>query len=210
MTDAATGEWGDSKRMDPPLDRDRPARQSHRVRGQMMTRRFSRLFKLLGIGTAALMLIGAWSPEIGAIAPDFQMTLVDGTRVSSADLRGKVVVINFWATWCGPCREELPMLDAYYQAQQKAGLRIFTVTIDKSVPSPELEKLLATMNITAVGKIHGPYGIMGQVPTNYIIDRSGHLRYAEAGAFDLDTLNENIIPLLKEPARPDAPGAPTT
>jgi len=175
-----------------------------------MTRRFSRLFKALGVGAAALMLVGAKAPKVGEMAPDFQMTLVDGTKVSMADLRGKVVVLNFWATWCVPCRQELPTLDAYYQAQQKAGLRVFAVTTEDSVPLYELKKLFAVMHIPAVRRIKGPYDTLTGVPTNYIIDRSGHVRYAKAGAFDLDALNATLIPLLKEPAPPEAPATPAS
>ncbi|MEO9130749.1 MAG: TlpA disulfide reductase family protein [Sphingomonas sp.] len=156
------------------------------------------------------MLIGAKAPKVGDMAPDFQMTLIDGTKVSMADLRGKVVVLNFWATWCVPCREELPTLDAYYQAQQKAGLRVFAVTTEDSVPLSQLKKLFAVMHIPAVRKLRGPYAILTGVPTNYIIDRSGHVRYAHAGAFELDELNEILVPLLKEPAPPELPATPAT
>lgn len=175
-----------------------------------MTYRFSRLFKALGIGVAATMLIGAKPPKVGDMAPDFQMTLVDGTKVSMADLRGKVVVLNFWATWCVPCRKELPTLDGYYEAQKKAGLRVFAVTTEDSVPLFQLKKLFEVMHIPAVRKLRGPYEIMKGVPTNYVIDRSGHIRYARAGAFDLDALNETLVPLLKEPAPPETPVTPAT
>ena len=169
-----------------------------------MAQRFSRLFKALGIGAAALMLIGAKAPKVGDVAPDFQMTLIDGTKVSLSDLRGKVVVLNFWATWCVPCRAELPTLDSYYEIQQKAGLRVFAVTTEDSLPLFQLKKLFAVMHIPAVRKLKGPYEIMKGVPTNYIIDRSGHVRYAKAAAFDLDALNRILVPLLKEPAPPAA------
>ena len=176
----------------------------------MTTQRFSRLFKALGIGAAALMLVGAKAPKVGDMAPDFQMTLVDGTKVSMADLRGKVVVLNFWATWCVPCRAELPTLDGYYEAQKKAGLRVFAVTTQDSVSIFQLRKLFAVMHIPPVRKIRGPYETLSGVPTNYVIDRSGRIRYAKAGAFDLDALNELLVPLLKEPAPPELPATPAT
>ena len=166
-----------------------------------MTHRFSRLFKALGIGVAATMLVGAKPPpKVGDMAPDFQMTLVDGSKVSMADLRGKVVVLNFWATWCVPCRKELPTLDAYYERQQKAGLRVFAVTTEDSLPLYQLKKLFDVMHIPAVRHMKGHYETLGGVPTNFVIDRTGRIRYAKANAFDLDELNELLIPLLREPA----------
>lgn len=147
---------------------------------------------------------------IGDNAPTFRLNNPEGTLVSLSELRGKPVVLNFWATWCVPCRQELPTLDTYYRAREKAGLRVFAVTTEDSVPLYELKKLFAVMHIPAVRKIKGPYDILTGVPTNYIIDRSGHVRYAKAGAFDLDALNETLIPLLNEPAPPETPATPAT
>ena len=139
-------------------------------------------------------------PTIGAPAPDFQLTLVDGSKVSLADLRGQVVVLNFWATWCVPCRTELPTLDAYYQVQAPHGLRVFAVTTEDSVPLFQLKKLFAAMHMSPVRKIKGPYGDNTAVPTNIVIDRAGRVRYAKAGAFDLSDLNATLVPLLRDPA----------
>ena len=162
----------------------------------------SRVFRHLALVLVALASIGAKAPEIGARAPLFELTLVDGTKISSADLRGQVVVLNFWATWCVPCKKELPTLDGYYAAASKYGLRVFAVTTEDSVPLSQLKTLFAAMHISPVRKIRGPYDVMRGVPTNYVIDRAGRIRYAQAGAFDLDALNTLLIPLLKEPAPP--------
>ncbi|SDA16039.1 TlpA disulfide reductase family protein [Sphingomonas sp. NFR15] len=168
----------------------------------------SQVFRHLALVLVALASIGAKAPEVGGQAPPFELTLVDGTKVSSADLRGQVVVLNFWATWCVPCKQELPTLDAYYAVTSKYGLRVFAVTTEDSVPLSQLKRLFAAMHIAPVRKVRGPYATMSGVPTNYVIDRTGRLRYARAGAFDLDALNALLIPLLKEPAPPAA--APTT
>jgi cytochrome c biogenesis protein CcmG, thiol:disulfide interchange protein DsbE len=144
----------------------------------------------------------AGPPKVGQVAPDFKLKLIDGTTVTSADLRGKVVVLNFWATWCGPCKAELPTLDRFYELEQKNGLRVFAVTTEDSLQPYQLKKLFAVMHIPPVKGIHGSYDILGGVPTNYVIDRSGHIRYAKAAAFDLDALNATLIPLLNEPAPP--------
>lgn len=138
--------------------------------------------------------------EVGELAPDFELFLYDGTHVKLSDLRGQVVVLNYWATWCAPCKRELPLLDNYYRLQQSRGLRVFAITTEDSVPLKYLRKLFAAMAIPAVKSVKWDYGVMKGVPTNYIIDRSGRLRYAKAAAFDLDDLNRELVPLLREPA----------
>lgn len=163
-----------------------------------MTRK---MFKFIAAGLAlASVQASAKQPAVGEMAPDFKMTLMDGTSVSMADLRGKVVVLNFWATWCVPCRTELPTLDAYYNVQKKVGLRVFAVTTEDSLPLYQLKKVFAAMHIPPVRKIKGPYNDNKAVPTNYVIDRSGRIRYAKSGALDLDDLNATLVPLLREPA----------
>ena len=166
-----------------------------------MKTRLSRFFRMFAIGAAATLLLGASKPpKVGDMAPPFEITLVDGSKVTGEQLRGNVVVLNFWATWCAPCRAELPLLDSYYNLQKKNGLKVFAVTTEGSLPLYQLKKLFAVMNIPAARKISGPYGQIKAVPTNYIIDRSGRIRYAKAASFDLDDLNENLVPLLREPA----------
>lgn len=158
-------------------------------------------YGILAFGAAALLLLSAGKdPKIGDQAPDFRLTLIDGSKVSLKDLRGNVVVLNFWATWCVPCRHELPTLDAYYAAQEKHGLKVFAIATEDSLPVYQLKKLFAAMHMPSAKRIDGPYNTLEGVPTNYVIDRSGHVRYAKAGAMDLDTLNEVLVPLLKEPA----------
>ena len=138
-------------------------------------------------------------PRVGEMAPDFELTLVDGSHVHLADLRGKVVVLNFWATWCVPCRTELPQLDRFYRLRQSAGLRVFAVTTEDSLPLFQLRRLFDVMAIPAVRHVRGPYVALEGVPTNYVIDRQGRVRYAQATAMDLDRMNAVLIPLLREP-----------
>ena len=143
----------------------------------------------------------AATPKVGAPAPDFTVTLRTGEKLHLADLKGQVVVLNFWATWCVPCRTELPVLDRYYQIMRPHGMRVLAITTEDSVPAYQLKKLFAAMTIEPIRGIKGPYEpINGGVPTSFIIDRTGRLRYARAGAFTLDTLNEQLVPLLNEPA----------
>jgi cytochrome c biogenesis protein CcmG/thiol:disulfide interchange protein DsbE len=154
---------------------------------------------------AVLLALGGASeskaPVVGEIAPPSELTLLDGTKVKLSDLHGQVVVLNLWATWCVPCRKELPLLDRYYQIQKPRGLRVFAVTTEDSLPLYRLKPLFAAMTIEPTRKISGTFKkINDAVPTNYIIDRAGKVRYAKAGAFTLDTLNQELVPLLNERA----------
>jgi cytochrome c biogenesis protein CcmG, thiol:disulfide interchange protein DsbE len=138
-------------------------------------------------------------PVVGKPSPDFTITLVDKSKIDFAALKGQVVVINFWATWCVPCRTELPLLDAYYRKLAPHGLKVFAITTEDSVPINQLRKLFAALAISSGRRITGGYDIMSGVPTNYVIDRKGVVRYAKAGALELDDLNSVIVPLLNEP-----------
>ena len=165
-----------------------------------MFRGLRKIVTAAAMAATAPLLLGATQPKIGQPAPDFELTLVDGSKIKLDQLRGQVVVLNFWATWCGPCKQELPLLDTYYELQRKAGLRVFAVTTEDSLQPYQLRKLFAVMHIPPVRRIKGPYDVMTGVPTNYVVGRDGVLRYAKAGAFDLDELNAVLVPLLKEPA----------
>ena len=136
---------------------------------------------------------------VGRPAPDFEVTLIDGSKVTLASLRGQVVVLNFWATWCVPCRTELPLPDGFYRRTSQHGLRVFAITTENSLPVFRMKPLFAAMAITPARRIKGKYPLIGDaVPTNYIIDRAGVVRYGKAAALDLDDLNATLIPLLKE------------
>ena len=158
---------------------------------------------LRGIMACAVLMAASAAPaavKVGERAPDFELTLIDGSKVRGSDLRGQVVVLNFWATWCGPCKAELPLLDAYYRLRKGNGLRVFAVATEDSLPVYKLKPLFAAMAIPSARRIKGPFAAMGALPTNYIIDRAGVVRYAKPGAFDLDDLNGLLVPLLRDPA----------
>ena len=155
---------------------------------------------------AAIALLAAAAPstaapvvKIGQPAPEASLTMLNGDPLKLSSLRGQVVVLNYWATWCVPCRTELPLLDRYYRIQAKNGLRVFAVTTEDSLPAKVLKPLFGALAITPVRKIRGPYDY-DAVPTNIVIDRAGIVRYAKAGGFDLQDMNEILVPLLNEKA----------
>lgn len=138
------------------------------------------------------------SPVVDQPAPDFQLTTLDGEKLSLADLKGQVVVLNFWATWCGPCKQELPLLEAYYRAQQRAGLRVLAIATEDSLKPYQLKPLAKILTIPMVKRFKGNYGDIKALPTNFVIDRKGVLRYAAAGGFTHETMTEILGPLLEE------------
>src|ERR1700692_2082429 len=103
---------------------------------------------------AAGLLVRGAAPAIGKdpiidkAAPDFKATSFDGKKLSLADYKGQVLILNFWATWCAPCKQELPLLDKYFRIDEKAGLRVLAVTTEDSVPLSQLKPLSQKLSIT--------------------------------------------------------------
>ncbi|MBB5716553.1 thiol-disulfide isomerase/thioredoxin [Sphingomonas aerophila] len=149
------------------------------------------------IAAAAATTAPAKQPKVGQPAPPVELTLISGEKVTLESLKGQVVVLNFWATWCVPCRRELPLLDAYYRKLRDRGLRIYAITIEASAPAG-MKQLFAAMAIPSVRRIKGISSVVPAVPTNIIIDRAGVVRYVKASALELDDLNRELIPLLNE------------
>lgn len=140
--------------------------------------------------------------KVGEPAPPLTLHTVDGRTITSGDLRGKVVLLNFWATWCLPCRTEIPAFHFFQRVYGKDGFEVFAVSTEDSKTRAELRQFVPDGSITLVRRLRGPYGVKTGVPTTYVIDRKGVLRYAKAGALDLRELGSLLIPLIGEPSTP--------
>jgi cytochrome c biogenesis protein CcmG/thiol:disulfide interchange protein DsbE len=139
--------------------------------------------------------------QVGQTAPRFPLTTFDGQNYNLADLKGKVVVVNFWASWCKPCEQEAADLETAWQFYKPRGDVIF-LGVDYVDTEPEAKAYLQKFNITYP---NGPdlrtvasqaYRISG-VPETYIIDRNGKLAYAQIGPFSsLNSIRSVVDPVV--------------
>ncbi len=125
------------------------------------------------------------------------MTLSDGVKLDLATLRGRVVIVNYWATWCQPCRAEIPLLNRYWRDHRSEGLVVIGVAVDPGrggrgqLVSPAISYLQAA-------DVAGPDIGVSAVPMNYVIGRDGRVRYARAASFSPRRLDAIVRPLLDE------------
>lgn len=117
-------------------------------------------------------------------APDFTLKSAGGNNLRLSDLRGNVVLINFWASWCGPCRQEMPLLDEIYTQYKPLGFTILGVNVeeDSAAARTMLEKIPVSFpvlfdNNSKVSKL---YNVVA-MPSTVIVDRDGNMRYMHLG-----------------------------
>ena len=168
-----------------------------------------RMIRSLLSAVAAAALAGACAmasaatPMANAVAPDFTLRGADGRNVRLDELRGQVVLVNFWATWCGPCREEMPRLDTLYQKYRKSGFVLLGVNIDD-----DPHTALATAAKLGVSfpvlldtdkKVSKLYDL-NTMPSTVVIDRDGKMRFLHRGyrAGTEGDYEQQIRGLLKE------------
>jgi thiol-disulfide isomerase/thioredoxin len=136
-------------------------------------------------------------------APDFTLTLSDGKKVSLAQLRGQVVMINFWASWCGPCRTEMPLLDAMYKKYKALGFTLVAVNVEPN--SKEAQAFLRDVPVSFPiafdndSKLTQLFDVQG-MPSSVIIDRRGNARVVHKGyrPGDENSYLDNIRALIRE------------
>ena len=137
-------------------------------------------------------------------APDWQLKDVEGKPVKLSDFKGKVVVLNFWATWCAPCRMEIPALIALQKQYAAKGLVVVGISVDEG--SGEAVKSFMTktgINYPVVlggRETAGAYGNVQVIPTTFYIDREGNIAGKREGAAELPAFETQIKPLLGPPA----------
>lgn len=132
--------------------------------------------------------------KIGQQAPDFELKMLDGQSVKLSDYRGKTVMLNFWATWCPPCRAEMPHMQQYYMENEKEGVVILGVNVTSTeISVPVVESWLKEWGITFPivldehGEVIKTYRV-NSYPSTFVIDANGVIRHKHPGPMNMQML----------------------
>lgn len=142
----------------------------------------------------------------GMPAPAAVMTLLDGSHFSLSDQKGKVVLINFWASWCTPCRAEMPELDDFYRKHKANGLQVIAISIDKADDENKVRSIMQKYLFPAA-MIHEAdvmgFGKISRIPLSFLIDHRGILRWdgrARQLVIEKRALDWVVLPYLPAPS----------
>ncbi|MFC1748743.1 TlpA family protein disulfide reductase [Pseudomonadota bacterium] len=156
------------------------------------------------IACLSLLIVGqAAASNFSHPAPDFTLKSRSGENIKLSELRGQVVMLNFWASWCGPCRQEMPILEKLYQRYNQVGFTILGINVEAD--SNEALHWLKNMDVTfpilldTMNKTSELYSVMA-MPTTLLIDRDGNIRYMHKGYIPgvEDEYQQQIRALIKE------------
>jgi thiol-disulfide isomerase/thioredoxin len=159
---------------------------------------------LFGVSAAA-----AAPPAVGQPAPPLVVPQLDGHEFDLARLRGKVVLVNVWATWCSPCRVEMPTLNAFYRRYRSRGLILLGLSIDETPDAAQVRQVMRQFSypgaLASAARVNG-FGDPVAVPVTYVIDAHGIIRaqlQAEGpSGVSRQALEQAVMPLLADRGRP--------
>ncbi|MFB0515735.1 MAG: peroxiredoxin family protein [Candidatus Neomarinimicrobiota bacterium] len=176
-----------------------------------MVRKWTVGFVVAVIGLLVLSgSIGRSTPQVQQqptetiLAPDFTLRNLNGEKVTLSQLRGKIVLLNFWATWCGPCRWEIPDLSRIYSAYKDKGVVVLGVSWD-NLSNAQIKTFVTNYKVTypilhgtqsELSEVGKAYRWQGYLPTTYVIDRQGHIQEVHVGARNEKFFLKSIEPLL--------------
>jgi len=151
------------------------------------------------------------SATVGQAAPALVVQELDGQTFDLGAQRGKVVVVNFWATWCPPCRKEMPVLDAFYRRYRSRGLEMIGLSADRARDRADVRKVMLSFSYPAAmlddAKADG-FGKPNALPVTFVVDANGIVRARltpEETPLTEKTLSDAVVPLLPREAATPSP-----
>jgi peroxiredoxin len=162
-----------------------------------------RALAVLPLAAAMLVAMPARAATVAQSAPDFTLPSAAGPNLRLQEQRGRVVMLNFWATWCGPCKREMPQLNRLYTKYRASGFVLMGVNVDED-PQNAIgvsSKLGVQFPVVfdSAKRVSRLYDL-STMPSTVLIDRDGHVRYIHRGYKDgvEDTYDQQIAELLRE------------
>ncbi|MBK9925732.1 MAG: TlpA family protein disulfide reductase [Anaerolineales bacterium] len=146
--------------------------------------------------------LSAVPAQVNYASPELTLTDTQGITHSLADYKGQVVLVNLWATWCPPCKDEMPTLDAYYNKHKEDGFII--IAINDGDPAPEVIQFVKDYRLTFPVWIDLNYTATEQVfktlnlPSSFVIDRNGTIRLQWVGGINSKMLEKFVTPIIEE------------
>ena len=137
----------------------------------------------------------------GQPSPDFTLKSLADTMVALASLKGRPVVINFWASWCPPCRQEMPLLIAAYRAHREQGLEVLAVNLTDQEYAKDIRRFVAEfampfpVALDEKGKVRGKYGLIA-LPTTVFVGPDGNVRVVNSGPINAAVLARHLSAIL--------------
>ena len=154
------------------------------------------------------------SATVGNAAPALVVPELDGQAFDLSALHGKVVVVNFWATWCPPCREEMPVLDAFYRRYHGQGLEMIGLSTDRQHDRSDVSKVMQSFSypaaVLADAKVND-FGPPNVLPVTFVVDRSGVIRVKltpDQTPVTEKSLSDAVLPILTEKSATQPSGNP--
>jgi cytochrome c biogenesis protein CcmG, thiol:disulfide interchange protein DsbE len=183
---------------------------SSRKKNLLVPLRFLGLGLVL-IGASALLILRNVPPgtELSAVpvkvdypAPELTLEDIAGNSTSLADYRGQVVLVNLWATWCPPCKEEMPALETYYRRHRDDGFVI--IAVNDGDPTPDVVRFVEDYGLSFPVWLDPTYIATEQafktlnLPSSFVIDRQGQSVLSWVGGVSLRTLEKHVTPIIEE------------